>query len=300
MKKFYKVMASFGLGMMLLGFLFSIVALYGGAVEYADDNGVIHMGQHIQIPVSWTAFHKSEHTSHKKPIATPSEPAISMPDAIASATLGEITGTNWDGSNTIRKLEVELVAGEFVLQQGDNFAVEASTSARSSVTSKVESGVWKIKTTQKNNIKQREGVVTITIPYDYDLEELELDLAAGSITVNDITAQQANIVVGAGEIDFTGCTLANAEFECAMGQLTFEGTLTGRGTINCGMGQIDIFSTGNAADYGYGLECGMGSVDILGHSYSGIGHETSINVNAPNYFDIECGMGNVSFHVDEE
>ena len=48
------------------------------------------------------------------------------------------------------------------------------------------------------------------------------------------------------------------------------------------------------ADYGYALESGMGSVTIDNYSHSGMGVELEVNRSAATFYDIECGMGEVT------
>ena len=81
--------------------------------------------------------------------------------------------------------------------------------------------------------------------------------------------------------------------------LELTGKITGQGQIQCGMGSAELTLTGDPADYGFSVTVGMGSVEVNGEEISQDGlppigsAEHSWNLNAPNRFDIGCGMGSV-------
>lgn len=310
MKNFYKVMAGLCAGLLVLGVLFSVLAVYTGASRYVTADGTIEVTDHIRLPAYWLQDRWEQEHEVQVPETPQSnsagvvviEPehngdtAVSQPNSAAD----EVSSVPafQKGTYEIRSIEAELGAGEFILRHGDGFAVTSERGDVGKINSYVENGVWKLEGPDHLvNFAKTLGRVTITVPKDFYAESLEIELGAGKMTIKELTAKYASVSVGAGQIEMKDCYLESADLECAMGELLFDGTLTGKGSIDCGMGNVEVYTKGNPQDYGYSVDCGMGNVEIAGHKYSGLGAEAVQNTGATNYYEIDCGMGNVEFRI---
>lgn len=311
MRNFYKVMAGLCAGLLVLGILFSVLAVYTGANKYVTADGSIEVTDHIRLPAYWFQGRDKENQEVIVP-ETPQansagvvviEPehstegtasqATSVPDTVSGATIYQ------KGNHEIRSIEAELGAGEFILRRGETFNITSERGDVSKIRSYVEHGVWKLEgPNHLVNFSKTLGRVTITVPADFYAESLEIELGAGRMTVQELAAKYASVSVGAGQIEMEDCYLESAELECAMGELLFNGTLLGKGSIDCGMGNVEVHTKGDPSQYGYSVDCGMGNVEIAGQKYSGLGAEAVQNATAPNYYEIDCGMGNVEFMIE--
>ena len=139
-----------------------------------------------------------------------------------------------------------------------------------------------------------------------------LALSMGDLTVKNLSARESSLEVGMGNLIATGFSSGDCEITIGMGSLELAGTITGQGFISCGMGSAELMLTGNPQDYGYNVTVGMGSVEINGEDISsdglppigsevvgGFGAERSWNLEAPNRFTIDCGMGSVELTFRE-
>lgn len=307
MKSFYKVMAIIAACLLVLGVLLSGVAFACGVSAEAT-GGVIRLGRYIQIPVGWghhdwywdwddgpddgyDGYHYDSGSSGASVSGT-------LP-ASSAAAQGDKTMEDKSG---IRKIELELGCGSFKVVSGDSFKVDITGLPADKVYSGFDGDEWKVEVPHgKTSLNMYHDVRgTVTIPADCVPEVLEIEIGAGELIVEGLTAtRSAELSVGAGTMTVTDCTLANAEIDCGMGELVFDGVLTGRGSIDCGMGNVTVTTIGRADDYGAKVECGMGNVEFNGLRWAAVGNGTA-NAGAANYFDIECGMGNVEFNIREE
>lgn len=310
MRSFYKITAIIAACLLVLGVLISGVAFACGVSSQAV-NGVIRLGPYIQIPVGWGhndwywdwdgAWHGGR-DDEADGYHYDSGRGTSVPQTPASGTAVSQEGTQMQDNSGIRKIEVELGGGSFEVVRGDSFRVEITGLPADKVYSGFDGDEWKVEAphgkTSLNMYRNVRG--TVTIPEDCIPEELKIEIGAGELTVEGLTAtRSAELSVGAGTLTVTGCTLANVEMDCGMGELVFDGVLTGRGSIDCGMGNVTVTTRGRAEDYGTTVECGMGNVEFNGLRWAAVGNGTA-NAGAVNYFDIECGMGNVEFYIREE
>ena len=192
------------------------------------------------------------------------------------------------------KLDIELKYDELILEEGDSFCVRVYDDNGKNVTVKESSDTLKVRSTKKLSKTRK---VCISYPEDVKLQELEIEMGAGTVYLNrDIETEKLSVEMGAGEFDSKNpVTAEEADLEIGTGSMTFADLSAKKISGECGLGELDLTMTGTQEDYNYDLECGVGNLDIGSDSYSGLGREKSIsNTGADRKLDLECGMGNVS------
>lgn len=192
------------------------------------------------------------------------------------------------------KLDIELKYDELILEEGDSFCVRVYDDNGKNVTVKESSDTLKVRSTKKLSKTRK---VCISYPEDVKLQELEIEMGAGTVYLNrDIETEKLSVEMGAGEFDSKNpVTAKEADLEIGTGSMTFADLSAKKISGECGLGELDLTMTGTQEDYNYDLECGVGNLDIGSDSYSGLGREKSIsNTGADRKLDLECGMGNVS------
>ena len=192
------------------------------------------------------------------------------------------------------KLDIELKYDELILEEGDSFCVRVYDDNGKNVTVKESSDTLKVRSTKKLSKTRK---VCISYPKDVKLQELEIEMGAGTVYLNrDIETEKLSVEMGAGEFDSKNpVTAEEADLEIGTGSMTFADLSVKKISGECGLGELDLTMTGTQEDYNYDLECGVGNLDIGSDSYSGLGREKSIsNTGADRKLDLECGMGNVS------
>ena len=192
------------------------------------------------------------------------------------------------------KLDIELKYDELILEEGDSFCVRVYDDNGKNVTVKESSDTIKVRSTKKLSKTRK---VCISYPEDVKLQELEIEMGAGTVYLNrDIETEKLSVEMGAGEFDSKNpVTAEEADLEIGTGSMTFADLSAKKISGECGLGELDLTMTGTQEDYNYDLECGVGNLDVGSDSYSGLGREKSIsNTGADRKLDLECGMGNVS------
>ena len=192
------------------------------------------------------------------------------------------------------KLDIELKYDELILEEGDSFCVRVYDDNEKNVTVKESSDTLKVRSTKKLSKTRK---VYISYPEDVKLQELEIEMGAGTVYLNrDIETEKLSVEMGAGEFDSKNpVTAEEADLEIGTGSMTFADLSAKKISGECGLGELDLTMTGTQEDYNYDLECGVGNLDVGSDSYSGLGREKSIsNTGADRKLDLECGMGNVS------
>ena len=192
------------------------------------------------------------------------------------------------------KLDIELKYDELILEEGDSFCVRVYDDNGKNVTVKESSDTLKVRSTKKLSKTRK---VHISYPEDVKLQELEIEMGAGTVYLNrDIETEKLSVEMGAGEFESKNpVTAREADLEIGTGSMTFADLSARKTDGECGLGELDLTLTGTQEDYNYDLECGVGNLDVGSDSYSGLGREKSIsNTGADRKLDLECGMGNVS------
>ena len=192
------------------------------------------------------------------------------------------------------KLDIELKYDELILEEGDSFCVRVYDDNEKNVTVKESSDTLKVRSTKKLSKTRK---VYISYPKDVKLQELEIEMGAGTVYLNrDIETEKLSVEMGAGEFDSKNpVTAEEADLEIGTGSMTFADLSAKKISGECGLGELDLTMTGTQEDYNYDLECGVGNLDVGSDSYSGLGREKSIsNTGADRKLNLECGMGNVS------
>ena len=192
------------------------------------------------------------------------------------------------------KLDIELKYDELILEEGDSFCVRVYDDSGKNVTVKESSDTLKVRSTKKLSKNRK---VCISYPEDVKLQELEIEMGAGTVYLNrDIETEKLSVEMGAGEFESKNpVTAMEADLEIGTGSMTFADLSARKTDGECGLGELDLTLTGTQEDYNYDLECGVGNLDVGSDSYSGLGREKTIsNKGADRKLDLECGMGNVS------
>jgi len=149
-------------------------------------------------------------------------------------------------------LHVEAGAGQVEIRRDDVEAVELRYGKGTVVRTEMEERELEIECGGKGG----EGL-TIVIPRDLKLHDVDLDFGAGQIIMNDISFVELEADVGAG--------------------------------------QLIVYAPGNKTDYNYEIDYGIGVVAIGDEQFVGIGSH-KVNNGVKNKIDIDCGAGSVEVH----
>lgn len=204
----------------------------------------------------------------------------------------------------VREIDAEIFAGEVNFYSSDEEEIVVETkgiSEKLGFKCYMDGDELKLTTKKKlfdiKNVGR--GNINVYIPRKMQFEEVSLDLAAGTLYVEELCARNLNVNVDAGEAIIDSFEASAADFECGAGTITANGSVEHEIDITCGVGEIIYTAAGYKDDYNYDIECGVGEVICGNSSYSGVGADKSIDNRAQKEINIECGVGSVTINFDE-
>lgn len=219
--------------------------------------------------------------------------------------------TTEDFSETYKnvdRIKIEIVSAKLNIKEGNELKLEVK-GMKSRVNSKIHNGTLKIEEHKKWFWKDGfSGYITLYIPKDINLKELDIDSGAGKIEINNIYSNifelehgagaitisnsqfdKTEINGGAGEFKVLSSRLNDLDLAAGVGRAVIEAEITGRSKIECGIGEIDIKLIGSEEDYKIIAENGIGSLKIKGNSVS---NEKTYG-DGRNVIEVEGGIGSI-------
>lgn len=223
------------------------------------------------------------------------------------------------GSN-IRSLQAEVGGGSFETRISEDGSVYLEAKNMRKFQGYVEDGTLYVKATSGTgpSWSQKDRRVILYLPENYEFDEVDLDMGAGEMTfdclsakevsleagagrivLNHVNAEKINASVGAGQIELQDMTVGDLDVEVGMGELLADGIINGDVDVECSMGNVQIMVLGRKEDFNYQLEGAMGNIDLDGDRFGGFAQERSFDNGAEKDMDVECSMGNITISFRE-
>lgn len=164
---------------------------------------------------------------------------------------------------------------------------------------------------------RNQGDLIIGIPRGHQFDQLKLDLGAGSVNAEELSALSMDLRVGAGRLEVRGlqadslsldvgageANLSNiivhdASVEGGVGSIRLQGDVTNHIALHNGIGEITFVASGSETDYNYNISTGIGEIVIGSRSYRGLGNDRSVNNNASRSIEVQNGIGRVDIQFE--
>lgn len=209
------------------------------------------------------------------------------------------------------KMNLEISSANLVIKsEGDVYKVETYQIPEST---KIENknGELIIKDTKKF-VPNQESKITIYIPAGTKLEEIELEIGAGTVNIANIQTEkaefsfgagnveianlisnEAKIECGAGQVNIANSQLMNAKLDTGVGKLVYSGQMMGNSKINCGIGEVNLQLDGGTEIYSIDVEKGIGEIKINGNKVT----NKTVTGNGENRISIDGGIGNINIEM---
>lgn len=206
----------------------------------------------------------------------------------------------------ISDISVQLSAGELLIKESDTDEVKLEVSnmdSRLKFKYYVDENELIIET--RKNLAgliggvHKYGTVCLYLPKDFSMNEVDLEIGAGELYVDNISAQDFNVDVGAGEANISNFKVTEADFSCGTGSITASGAVDVQLDAECGIGEMGMTLAGRKEDYSYKLQCGIGDITLGEESYSGLASDKQIYNNTGKEINIDCGIGEVTVDFNQ-
>jgi DUF4097 and DUF4098 domain-containing protein YvlB len=226
----------------------------------------------------------------------------------------------------VKNISIEHGFGSLVIKEGDVDEVSVNTEnlSKDYTVRKTSGGTLKIENKFKfenifggmfNNRSRERQNITVYLPKDYNLGNLEIEAGAGSIRLEDFTVEKMDIEAGAGsisansivankvqldggvgEIKLMDVIFEDSDIDSGVGKITLSGQLLGKNVFDSGVGEVDLRLEGSVEDYNLKIEKGLGAISIDGQDYKNVEWE---NDNAANTLNISGGIGSINIEFSK-
>ena len=231
----------------------------------------------------------------------------------------KIDKTLIEGQATKIATEVGGCALKFEVSDDNQIYMEASNVEKMQTYVKDGTLIIRAKKTKIGNISENQGTkITVYLPKDQVFEELDLDLGAGALDMNQaIQAKKVTLDVGAGAFSANGLKAEDIDISVGMGAVklremevgalkasvgmgafSFDGVLNGDAKLECAMGSIDGKIKGDEKSYNYQVNGAMGEVKVGSTGAKGVAKEWSQDNGADRTITLECSMGSAKISFE--
>lgn len=209
------------------------------------------------------------------------------------------------------KLEIST-ANLTVKSEGNSYRVEKYQIPKNT---KIESkdGVLEIKNEKIFNKNDSKSSITVYIPENVELDDVAIEIGAGTVNIAEIKAKNVDFDFGAGNVELENISvnnntkiqcgagqviikkseLTNANIDAGVGKLSYLGELKGNSKISCGVGSVQLDLIGDSDMYEIHAEKGIGDIKIDDVSVA----DNSTTGNGENKINIEGGVGSVNIKL---
>lgn len=220
-------------------------------------------------------------------------------------------------TNNVKKLHMEVGAGEFYIKEKDtdDQTIDISISGLGKSNYYVKNDTLYIEGFKGNHVISGHSCneIVVELPKGVKMDQIELEIGAGVLKVENLLAKSADIEIGAGEVIIEGAEIQdyftaeigagrletrnmkaeNVELELSLGECLYQGEIGNNLDAECAMGSMELQLKGNYEDYNYKIECSAGTIDMDGYSFGALAAEKKIDNGAKGTFDISCSMGEI-------
>lgn len=144
-------------------------------------------------------------------------------------------------------------------------------------------------------------VSAASVTFDHSLagKSVNLEVDAGEMTVEMVTAEELELETGAGEFILKDFVADSLNVDCGVGNMELKGKAVKEADVSCGVGNIILKLAGKPEDYNYEISCGVGSIELNGRTYSGLGRNKEIDNDASGEISLDCGVGAIEVEIEE-
>lgn len=131
--------------------------------------------------------------------------------------------------------------------------------------------------------------MVIEMPKDCMLEQLELELALGNVTIDKISSEKIKIDASLGEVKMGKVVSADIDIEASLGDVKITSCDTKDLDIDAALGNVEVKMEGNLDDYAINADSAVGKIKIGNES-----HKKSFEKSGTaGKIEINCSLGNV-------
>ncbi len=109
--------------------------------------------------------------------------------------------------------------------------------------------------------------ITITVPADAILQDLNIDGSVGDVDFSGIQTEKSNFDLSVGDVDFTDSALGECTIDTSTGDIDLENCTFDNLKIDTSIGDVDVITAQDLGDYNIMLDTSVGEVSVNGRSH---------------------------------
>lgn len=172
---------------------------------------------------------------------------------------------------SIRNMEIEWAVGSILIQPMDiteiRISEEGPKQDEEPMVWKVREGKLAIQYSEKTdhifgiglNLGSKSKDLIIQVPLDWQCDSLEIDAAAASLKINDLTIREMEFDGASGTCVFENCTVEKLDLDTASGDVRFTGSLQ---QLDCDAASADIVLELSNVPHSIDLDTASGDLDV--------------------------------------
>lgn len=216
--------------------------------------------------------------------------------------------------------EIRFSGAEFKIQKSSdqNFYIEAENVGKLQAYVTGDKLIVKSLRTGDADREMKKSSITLYIP-DTDFLDGEIEVGAGQLTIDELSANQMRltvgagnmkadtlntkdlkVVVGAGEAKIQNVNTERMDAEVNSGNLEIESVSCLDIRSKCSFGSLKMHMNESENYYNYELDCVAGNIKVGDmKAVSGVAKKKQVDHGTNHYFKIESNMGNVKIEFQE-
>ncbi|MEG0614664.1 MAG: DUF4097 family beta strand repeat-containing protein [Oscillospiraceae bacterium] len=214
----------------------------------------------------------------------------------------------------IKSLDIDVDYTNITIKEGDGFSVDAQNIIENSLSLEVVNDKLVVKQNKKlnffgwvnaiNAIDLLEGnMLTLTIPSDFDAEDIDIRCGAGDVVFSDLKADTISISFGLGNVETNALAADNIDISAGAGDVILGEISATSSKFNLGLGNFTINSiTSECAVTNLDFQGGLGGNEFTNASLT----NSKFSLGAGDFLlsgkvdgdiDVECGMGECEINL---
>ena len=141
--------------------------------------------------------------------------------------------------------------------------------------------------------KDKTLAITIYVPENTEFKELDLEVGASDVNLENVVAQSLDVDSGAGNITLKGGAVSDLSMDVGAGDVDVIGIAFDSMDLDAGAGDVSISGIGDVSQYSFDIDMGIGDLTIDGKKQSGLGSEYKTTGSTNKKIEIDGGAGNI-------
>lgn len=216
------------------------------------------------------------------------------------------TITLWkQNEEIINSLKIDLKCTNLDIKNSDKILIETNNS-----NIKYEQNGYELDIKEKKNncLSNKQKKLTIYVPRDLKLDDVDIDSGAGTINIDNIDSKKLEFDLGAGDtiikyintdkiemntgagsLKIDNGIISDMDLDLSVGETTINAQLLGNNRLNTGVGELNLNLLGGKDNYKIKVNKGLGEIKVDNVSIS----NDEVIGNGSNFIDISGGIGQI-------